>query len=78
MDAKLTATVFDGRKAHAVTAFKGQRFSLVFFCSQSTDASEALKLELQTLGFQVPDKASLRGSHVYSAGLDLNRCNLNV
>eukprot|EP00421_Protoceratium_reticulatum_P005672 CAMPEP_0168365690 /NCGR_PEP_ID=MMETSP0228-20121227/4847_1 /TAXON_ID=133427 /ORGANISM="Protoceratium reticulatum, Strain CCCM 535 (=CCMP 1889)" /LENGTH=448 /DNA_ID=CAMNT_0008378477 /DNA_START=9 /DNA_END=1355 /DNA_ORIENTATION=+ len=60
VDLKKELLLFDGRRAHEVLAFKGERYSLVWFsCARYWDAgSEALK-KLTDLGFVIPTEAAV-------------------
>jgi len=67
-DIRSCACVFDGRRAHEVTAFKGTRWSLVFFtCGKYDRASGEVQSTLDDLGFQFPTaKALKKASRVVS------------
>jgi hypothetical protein len=48
--------IFDGRRAHEVEAFKGERVSLIFFTAERWHMSEGMYLDLlRDLGFPIPD-----------------------
>ena len=49
--------VIDGRKAHAVVPYEGERFSLVYYnVRQSWTLDEAARGALRSLGFRWPDE----------------------
>jgi hypothetical protein len=58
---RTSAAIFDGRRAHEVTHFKGkERFSLVFFTVGKYDAASSEARELcDDLGFIFPNRASI-------------------
>ena len=49
-------TIYDGRRAHEVRPFTGQRFSVIFFVTSGSDRMQhgQLATELGTQGFRVP------------------------
>jgi len=55
------AVAFDGRKAHEVVPFTGERFSLVFFSAGRCDKTPAkTRTSLDSLGFRFPTADSLQ------------------
>ena len=67
--------LFDGRRAHEVEPFSGERYSLVFFCTGSfTRARDDALSFLASLGANIPTFASLRQATRYlspAKGYDL-------
>ena len=60
--------LFDGRRAHSVAPFVGERYSLVFFCTQAYGrASEDVLAFVSSLGAQIPTSASLERAALYLA-----------
>ena len=56
-DPKSNVTLFDGRRAHEVADFQGERYSLVFFTQGAVkDLKANDRKELETYGFNVPNK----------------------
>ncbi|CAE8676243.1 unnamed protein product, partial [Polarella glacialis] len=54
---------FNGKRAHEVTPFKGERFSLVFFtCARYWKALSNQNKLAESLGFHVPTDASLKAA----------------
>ena len=52
--------VFDGKSAHAVEPFSGQRWSAVFYsCCADYDLCEGVQQAAENLGFRVPDARAL-------------------
>eukprot|EP00747_Dinoflagellata_sp_TGD_P180448 gnl/TRDRNA2_/TRDRNA2_32927_c0_seq1.p1 gnl/TRDRNA2_/TRDRNA2_32927_c0~~gnl/TRDRNA2_/TRDRNA2_32927_c0_seq1.p1 ORF type:complete len:352 (+),score=36.58 gnl/TRDRNA2_/TRDRNA2_32927_c0_seq1:46-1101(+) len=66
LDAKHKPRVFNGKFAHEVTPFEGERFSLVYFCVSKTHlASCKTRKQLEKLGFLFPTKENLRSAQTY-------------
>eukprot|EP00441_Pelagodinium_beii_P038199 CAMPEP_0197650138 /NCGR_PEP_ID=MMETSP1338-20131121/30762_1 /TAXON_ID=43686 ORGANISM="Pelagodinium beii, Strain RCC1491" /NCGR_SAMPLE_ID=MMETSP1338 /ASSEMBLY_ACC=CAM_ASM_000754 /LENGTH=552 /DNA_ID=CAMNT_0043224489 /DNA_START=55 /DNA_END=1713 /DNA_ORIENTATION=+ len=52
--------LFDGNRGHSVNDFKGERYSLVFFCVGLYDrANKAVKAELERCGIQFPSQTGM-------------------
>ena len=61
LDARSHTVLFDGRRAHAVTPFEGERYSMVFFTSGDWEnASDDLSDKLVTMGSRMPTAENLR------------------
>lgn len=59
------AVAFDGRKAHEVVPFTGERFSLVFFSSGRCNKAPAkTRASLESMGFRFPTTDSLQHAEV--------------
>merc|ERR1712032_1134368 len=55
LDLSKHMAVFDGRRAHQVTPFEGERYSLVWFtCPRNNRVASDKKAEMLTCGFQMP------------------------
>ena len=53
--------LFDGRRAHSVEPFRGERYSLVFFCTSAfARAREEVLALVSSLGAHIPTGASLQ------------------
>merc|ERR1712232_1300930 len=59
-DISNTLLLFDGNRGHSVQDFKGERFSLVYFCTgQWHKANKAMQIELAACGINFPTKQSM-------------------
>ena len=60
VDATKGPVVFDGKSAHAVEPFSGQRWSAVFYsCCADYDLCEGVQQAAENLGLRVPDARAL-------------------
>lgn len=60
MDISDKLLLFDGNRGHSVNDFKGQRYSLVYFCTgQFFKANQTVRGELERCGFHFPTKEGL-------------------
>jgi hypothetical protein len=63
LDTRKHMVLFDGRRAHQVEPFSGERYSLVWFTCPRSDRADAKALaEMQQCGFQVPTKKQIASS----------------
>lgn len=61
MDISKHLLLFDGNRGHSVENFKGNRYSLVFFCTgQFAKADKKVRGELKRCGFHFPTKEGLK------------------
>ena len=68
LDSGKALCLFDGRRAHAVDPFVGERYSLVFFCTSAYTRARPAMIELvSSLGGQMPTSASLQRAMHYLA-----------
>ena len=62
--------MFNGKAAHAVRPFQGERRSLVCFCScQEQNLCESVQDAAERLGFRVPDEQAECSVHVSNQAL---------
>lgn len=60
VDLRKNLLLFDGNRAHEVTDFRGERFTLVFFCvGKSWKATQEHRRILKDCGITVPEKEGL-------------------
>jgi len=60
MDISKSLLLFDGNRGHSVESFKGERFSLVYFCTgQYEKANQKVRSELQRCGISFPTKEGM-------------------
>jgi len=60
MDISKQLLLFDGNRGHSVENFKGNRYSLVYFCTgQFSKANKTVRGELERCGFNFPTKEGL-------------------
>ena len=77
LDTGRALCLFDGRRCHSVESFTGERYSLVFFCTNAYGKArgDALAL-LSSLGAHVPTSSALRQAARYlcpAKGYELGR-----
>ena len=82
LDTGKALCLFDGRRAHSVEPFEGERYSLVFFCTSAfSRAREDVLAFVSSLGAHVPTSASLQRAlqHLAPAkGYDLGKQQLGI
>jgi len=77
LDLKKHMAMFDGRRAHQVTPFSGERYSLVWFtCPRNHKVDKDKKAEMLRCGFQMPtpkDAKILQGALTPPTGYENNK-----